>query len=50
MPKTIRVLQANVGRRREAPLSILNDSSTQDFELIIVEIRYRVVRTALIPY
>jgi ribonuclease HI len=36
MPKTIGILQANVGRRRQAQLSILNDSSTQDFELIMI--------------
>lgn len=36
MPKSIGILQANVGRRREAQLSILNDSSTQDFELMMI--------------
>lgn len=36
MPRTINVLQANVGRRREAQLSILNDESTQDFELLMI--------------
>jgi hypothetical protein len=29
-------LQANVARRREAQLSILNDTSTQGFELVMV--------------
>ncbi|KAH6691834.1 hypothetical protein BKA61DRAFT_499948 [Leptodontidium sp. MPI-SDFR-AT-0119] len=36
MSKLIGILQANVGRRREAQLSILNDSSTQDFELMMI--------------
>ena len=36
MTETISILQANVARRREAQLSILNDTSTQDFELIMI--------------
>jgi hypothetical protein len=36
MSETISILQANVARRREAQLSIPNDTSTQDFELIMI--------------
>ena len=36
MNKTIGILQANVGRRREVQLSLLNDDSIQDFELILI--------------
>lgn len=36
MPESIGILQANVGRRREAQLSILNDTSIQDFELMMI--------------
>jgi hypothetical protein len=36
MSKTIQILQANLARRREAQLSILNDTLTQDFEVIMI--------------
>src|SRR4051812_42685184 len=36
MSRTIRICQANVGRRRGAHLSILNDESIQDVKLIMI--------------
>lgn len=36
MNSTTRVIQANLARRREAQLSILNDTSVQDCELILI--------------
>lgn len=36
MSNFVRILQANLGRRREAQLSILNDSTTQDFKLMMI--------------